>query len=572
MKSKILDAILIITKNFNTTIKIKFLFLILFSIIGSFLEAVSIALVIPLVQLLLFPSQFGNNFFDILNNIKFFQIYDLEYLVSFIFILFVILSVFFRTFLLWFSINLSISISSFLSKNIFLMSFNQSYEDILSIKNDKITNTVVHSINHTAAFFLTLQNIITASILCIGIIVSLLVFNTEYFSFFLVAVFFIYFTLIITLKKKLSKNSFVIKNQNTNVIEILRSTIGSIRNLIIDKNLSIYFKDFQKSFENVRVKNGQNSFLSSFPRFFVEGILIITLILLFLRNRESAEISANIANISALVFGIQKIMPLINQIYVGLSTMSGNLGSIYDIHKAYLKSNNKKIKGINYQESKIKFNGNINIKNLSFKYKNQNDFVLVNVNMSFRKSEKVAIIGKSGSGKSTLLDLIMGLLKPSKGEIFFDNKKLDNNLINSYYENIAHVPQEIFIINKNTAQNIAFNLKDTIAEKAELLDLSKKLDLNDFLSKENLGNQGSFLSGGQKQRIGIARALFKKPNILFLDEPTNAQDPITEEKINNLIYRNNNITVFTITHSIKGKEKYFDSIYEIKNREVIKIK
>ena len=105
-----------------------------------------------------------------------------------------------------------------------------------------------------------------------------------------------------------------------------------------------------------------------------------------------------------------------------------------------------------------------------------------------------------------------------------------------------------------------------------MLDLSKKLDLNDFLSKENLGNQGSFLSGGQKQRIGIARALFKKPNILFLDEPTNAQDPITEEKINNLIYRNNNTTVFTITHSIKGKEKYFDSIYEIKNREVIKIK
>ena len=162
--------------------------------------------------------------------------------------------------------------------------------------------------------------------------------------------------------------------------------------------------------------------------------------------------------IGTLTFGALKVLPNIQMIYTSVSALrqySYSLMSIIDILKNNLvnKSYGKK----------VKLNDQIQFNNIKFKYPNLNKIIINDINLSFKKSQKIVILGETGSGKSTLLDLIMGLLKPTNGEIYIDNKLLFSATHNKYYYNlrslISHVPQNIYLINASIIENIAFNEK-----------------------------------------------------------------------------------------------------------------
>ena len=135
--------------------------------------------------------------------------------------------------------------------------------------------------------------------------------------------------------------------------------------------------------------------------------------------------------------------------------------------------------------------------------------------------------GSSGSGKSTLLDILMGIIKPSKGRVIYNIQK----------PRIGYVSQECFIINETIRKNIAFGVPNNEIEDNEIKEKLKLVDLYNYVSKLNDGinfkliSNGLNLSVGQKQRVGIARALYFNPDILFLDEPTSALDAETQLEI-----------------------------------------
>ena len=147
------------------------------------------------------------------------------------------------------------------------------------------------------------------------------------------------------------------------------------------------------------------------------------------------------------------------------------------------------------------------------------------LNLSINNFDKIGIKGPSGTGKSTLLYVISGLVKPSSGEIFVDNKLTDIENKN-WYKKIGYTPQFINLIDTSIKENILYGLsiESGLDIKQKLSDISKTCLLNEFLDNtENglesiVGENGIKLSGGQKQRIGIARTLFRDPEILILDE------------------------------------------------------
>jgi ATP-binding cassette subfamily B protein len=151
----------------------------------------------------------------------------------------------------------------------------------------------------------------------------------------------------------------------------------------------------------------------------------------------------------------------------------------------------------------------------------------------------VGFIGATGAGKSTLLDIIMGLLSPTDGQLIIDGEVINSNEVSGHFwrANIAHVPQTIFLADSSIAENIAFGVSlaeidfSRVQEAAKLAQIHKEITQMGEGYSTRVGERGIRLSGGQMQRIGIARALYKRAQVLILDEATSALDVKTEEAV-----------------------------------------
>ena len=208
----------------------------------------------------------------------------------------------------------------------------------------------------------------------------------------------------------------------------------------------------------------------------------------------------------------------------------------------------------NLAKNLINKNFNIfEVKDLNFSY-DKDIKVLKNINFKVSKGEKIGIVGHSGSGKSTLVNLILGLLKPSSGDVLIDKQNIYDSL-SEWYDLLGYIPQDIYLLNDTIKNNIALgenekNIKLNLIEKALTMSNSKQFVENLPKNIEtDVGNRGISISGGQKQRIGIARAFYRNSKILILDEATNSLDQDNEREIISQIISLNDITVFIIAHN-----------------------
>mgnify|MGYP001157259951 CR=1 FL=1 len=201
--------------------------------------------------------------------------------------------------------------------------------------------------------------------------------------------------------------------------------------------------------------------------------------------------------------------------------------------------------------------------------------IISDCNLKIKKGEVVCILGNSGSGKSTLMDILMGLIKPAAGNLYIDGIKINSKNIISWQKKIAHVPQEILLLDDTIKRNIAFGVPDNEINNEKIthalqISLLDKV-INNFKDGLNtkVGERGSLLSGGQRQRIGIARAIYQSKEILFLDEATSALDIKTEGEILKNLTQNktNSITVILITHKPRYEIK-LDKVIEIDNNNI----
>ena len=184
------------------------------------------------------------------------------------------------------------------------------------------------------------------------------------------------------------------------------------------------------------------------------------------------------------------------------------------------------------------FNGvnKIEMDNVSYVYDNNQKEVLKKVSLKIEQNDMVGIIGRSGAGKSTFVDLILGLLKPSKGKIEVNSVNIKDSL-KEWQSYLGYVPQEIYLLDDSIRRNVAFGVDDENINKNRVNECLKSAQLLDFVRtlpdgiETYIGNQGIRLSGGQRQRLGIARSLYTNPKILIMDEATSSLDNETEENL-----------------------------------------
>ena len=282
------------------------------------------------------------------------------------------------------------------------------------------------------------------------------------------------------------------------------------------------------------------------PMFLSELSVIVGLTLLVALGAGDVKVLVGIFAVAAF-----RLLPALRAILTGWTQIQNVSGCLDIIEEGLRKREEAPIN----DSDEISFERDIEACGLSYAYPG-GEKVLDNFRMIIRKGEYVGFRGYSGVGKSTLFNLLLGLLKPTKGEIRIDDKKLTPNVQASWLRKVGYVPQEVFVFHGTVAENIALGCKDIDCERVvkvlQLVCMDKWLQaLPDGLDTL-LSEAGGSLSGGQKQRIGIARALYKDIDVLFLDEATSALDNETEREINETLYQlkktYEDMTILSIAH------------------------
>ena len=299
------------------------------------------------------------------------------------------------------------------------------------------------------------------------------------------------------------------------------------------------------------------------------GIMIATLIFYSGKLIVKNEIDVNnfFSFLAAMMLAYQPVRTLSSLNIVINQGLSAAARILPIIDTKNLITDRKDAKELNISK------GNINLKNISFKYNSNEDNVLKDINLDFKGGKMTSLVGHSGSGKSTILNLIPRFYDVQSGEITIDNQSIYNSKISSLRKHISLVSQETTLFDDTVKNNIKYANEN--ASDEEIYEAAKLSYCDDFIDKlpnkyqTLIGEDGVRLSGGEKQRISIARAMLKKSSIILLDEATSSLDAETERKIQDALkILTNNKTSIVIAHRLSTILNS-DKIYVIQSGKVM---
>ncbi len=425
----------------------------------------------------------------------------------------------------------------------------------------QLTRNTTNSIDGLSAYILRLVELLKESLAVLVIFILLMFFvdpiiTISIFLLFLIFGFFYLRFIRPTYKKKAKTN----ENYKVSFIQTVNETFGAIKDIkLLNKEDEIvkFYHQFRSKYE----KNLFQFFiLQKIPKLLLEtlSIFIITITALLFFN-SGMDLLNFLTILSLVVVALVRFIPAFNSIISSiffikiyqpvLDIIISELNKIerheHDISKT---NNTKSFKKIDYKTNLI------SLRNISFYYEKEKDFTLNDINLDIKEGTILGVTGETGSGKSTLFHIILGLLKPKSGNVFF--KGIDINLdIKNWRDQIGYIAQNIYLLDDTIEKNISFNfLNDEINKKKldfsiKMACLEKKINELPLGLKTKVGNDGLRLSGGEKQRIALARAIYRDPDIFFMDESTSALDSETEEKIiSNLKNNFSSKTIILIAH------------------------
>jgi ATP-binding cassette subfamily B protein len=337
----------------------------------------------------------------------------------------------------------------------------------------------------------------------------------------------------------------------------------------------VYCNVYRNSILQFQRAVGENTFINQAPRYAMEafGMALIAALVLALSKRPGG-VAAALPILGMLALGAQRLLPLMQQIYGNWSVVMGSKAELADV-LALLDQPLPESTNLS-EPAQLKLKDSIRFDNVSFRYGLSGPWVISKLDLEIKKGARIGIIGSTGSGKSTAIDLLMGLLEPTQGQILVDGQQIKHNDLRAWQKIVAHVPQTIFLTDNTIAENIAFGILPEQIHHESVRLAAKQARIAEFIEsrpegyKAIVGERGVRLSGGQRQRIGIARALYKKADVIVFDEATSALDNETEQNVMEAIESlGDELTILIVAHRLSTLKKCTD-IVELANGNIIR--
>lgn len=563
----------------NSKQKIKLVLVLMLILISVFLESLSVGLIIPIMGIITNPNFFENFPYvvSIFNIIGAYSKNDFIFITLLFLGFFFIIKLLFSIFYTWYFSNYILMLKAHLSKKLFTIYLHNEYDFFLKTNSSILIRNIQEEISYCISAVKNFSMLFIEFLVVIGISSLLIFYQTStalliiLFSI-LIGFLFYYFT------NQTVKN-WSIKRQKNEALKLqhLHQGIFGIKELKI-LNIEKYFIN---NFNLHNIKLAKISIIHDvfrqMPRIFLESFAVIIILsiffYLFFNETNLNSLITTVALFGAAGF---RILPSLNRIIQAFQDLSFTSPSIDVVHSEIKKNFLLKNRDKNKFKTNLTFSNNILIENISFAYNKNSSLILDNINLKVNKNDRIGIIGKSGQGKSTLADLILGLINPSSGNIKIDNIKLDT--INFESNLFGYVPQNIYLTDDTILNNIAFGVKKNMIDMKKINSAISKSQLTSFIENLELGlntkvgERGVRISGGQLQRVGIARALYRDPQIIILDEATSALDLDTENEFMHSIKNlSKDKTLIIISHRLNTL-KECNKIYEIRNKKLHLIK
>ena len=541
--------------------------LLVLMIVASLSEVVSVGAVLPFLGVLTAPEQVYQH--PLMQPLI--QILELEVPnqlvlpLTIIFIIAALLAGSIRLALLYVMTRVSYATGADLSVKIYNLTLYQEYAVHISRNSSEVINGIISKTSTViGSVILPIMNLISSTILIVSIMGALFVIDTIVALSAFIGFGLLYLGIIRYTGAQLKESSKIIADKSTQMIKSLQEGLSGIRDVLIDGSQQFYCQLYRSADLPLRRASGNNQFISGGPRYILEAVgMALIAILAYVMMQQEGGVTTVVPILGALALGAQRLLPALQQVYGSYSTIRGVEVSLKDA----LDLLNQPLPEYADQPSPtpIPFEREIKLKNLSFGYTKDTSLVLKNINLCIAKGERIGFMGVTGSGKSTLLDIVMGLLQPTDGKLTIDQKPINSQNRRAWQAHIAHVPQNVYLSDSTIEENIAFGVSKEKIDRQRVEKAAKQAQIGELIEEWKdgyqtlVGERGIRLSGGQRQRIGIARALYKKADVLIFDEATSALDNETEQAVMEAIKGlGEKLTILIIAHrltTLKGCDR-----------------
>ena len=426
-----------------------------------------------------------------------------------------------------------------------------------------ITSLLLMLSDFFMTFFVMLFLLVVSPGITLGVIVMALCFVLFYFKLF---------------RRKIAVTGEKNRLANIGMWKTVNQALGGIKEVKLLRREDYFHQTFKK-FSDVFVKTEtQFRALDALPKLMIESIcfggafIIIGAFIL-----AGSDIAGLIPQLSVFVLAAFRLLPAISRQVNYLNQVIYYRASVDAVYKSLFEEEEIAVATAAAKIDLPTGVSGIVVSDVTFQYPNTPSPVLKDVSLVVPDKKSVAFIGPSGAGKTTLADIILGVLNPEKGGVFFEDRSIHSSF-DEWSSNVGYIPQQIYLLDESIIENVAFGIDRADIDEDKVWHSLEQAQLADFVRSMTegletvVGDRGIRLSGGQRQRIGIARALYNNPTILVLDEATSSLDTETEKAVMEAIEKfQGDKTMIIIAHRLSTIENC-DIIYRVEDRGVVREK
>lgn len=380
----------------------------------------------------------------------------------------------------------------------------------------------------------------------------------------------LYLAVFLGLKNKLAFLGGALVSSNKERFMAASEVFGGIKEIKLLGHERSYLSRFQGPSLKFAITQASNATFTQVPKYLIEafafgGVITVVLVLMINSGGLSNGALGRILPIVGLyTFSAYRLQPALQYIFQGFASLRYGQAAIDNIYTDLKKGNNNASMQFSETASApLRAQSSIALRHLSYTYPKAAHPTLIDLNLDIPVGGAIGLVGSTGAGKTTLVDIILGLLRPTEGAITVDDVEITDVQLRAWQQSLGYVPQEIFLTDTSVAENIALGVPPGQIDQKQVVNCARMAQVHDFIMEDMpaqyetlVGERGVRLSGGQRQRIGIARALYRNPEVLIFDEATSALDTVTERAVMDAIdILANQKTIILITHRLSTVKK-----------------